>query len=82
MKDVATYFFKTKIELTKIAVQDIDDSPYTSWRIVILGPLEVDAPEVDPTAEAIKKDIKAAALLAHGSSSLSLNPPVGCPFHK
>ena len=79
VKDVATYFFKQKIELKRIAVQDVDESPYTTWIVTILGPLE-DTPEVDATAEAIKKDIKAAPALQH--VAMEGNPPPGCPFHK
>lgn len=76
VKDVAAYFFKQKIEMKKIAVQDVDESPYTTWRVTILGPL--DAPAADPTADAIKKDIGSAPSV--GSSGV--NPPPGCPFHK
>ena len=65
--------------MKKIAVQDEEESPYTSWVVTILGPLD-EAPEVDPTAEAIKNDIKAAPALQH--AAMEGNPPPGCPFHK
>lgn len=77
VKNVAKFFFKLKIEMKKFAVQDVDDSEFTSWRVIILGP--IDATPADATAATIKEDIKGHSSDAAVASS---NPPPGCPFHK
>lgn len=45
VKNVAKHFFNLKIDMNKLATQDVDDSTFTTWRIIILGPynLEMDA---------------------------------------
>jgi hypothetical protein len=81
VKNVATFFFKVNISMQKIAVQDVDDSQFTSWKIVILGPIDA-VPTTDATATAIKEVIKSHASSSDGAMTSSSPPPPGCPFHK
>lgn len=59
VKEIAKYFFKIKISMERIATQDKDDSDYTSWRIVILGPFdEVVSPPVEDNSSDSKDIIE------------------------
>ena len=80
MTEVAKFFFKQKIDMKRIALQDVEESLFTSWRIVILGPYgpEAAATAKDATAEGIKSDINSSTIVSADTS----NPPTGCPFHK
>ena len=40
VKEVAKFFFNLQIEMKRIATQDIDDSPFTSWKIIVKGPYD------------------------------------------
>jgi hypothetical protein len=42
VKEVARYFFHQRIEMKRMATQDVDGSQFTSWRVTILGPIEID----------------------------------------
>lgn len=63
--------------MKKLTVQGVDDSPYTSWKITILGPLDTSV--VDPVAEAIKKDLSQPS--SRKSTDGDSGPPSGCPLH-
>lgn len=43
VKEVAKYFFDLKIYMIRIATQDVDDSQFTSWRIIVRGPWSASA---------------------------------------
>ena len=82
--EAARVFFKQKIDMKCIALQDVEESPYTSWRIVVLGPCD---DVVDAAAESIKSDISSKSVetpasVSVPSSSSTSAPPTGCPFHK
>ena len=40
VKEVAKFFFNLEIEMTRIATQDVDESPFTSWKIIVKGPYD------------------------------------------
>ena len=92
MKDAATYFFKVKIQMTRIALQDVNTSPYTSWRIVILGSLDsigtigdsstvFSAPPAVAAVAAAIRQVSPRTMMAQRHAATP-TASTRCPFHK
>lgn len=70
VKEVAKYFFNLKIEMIRIATQGVEDSEFTSWRIITKGCHDVDG----------QASAKSETILPTQYESRKNNSTVKCPF--
>jgi hypothetical protein len=80
VKEVARYFFNLNIEMKRIATQDVDESPFTSWKITVLSPCDATS-----TGRALGQTIPPAAVkFTQDSSTITVaatsTQEPRCPF--
>ena len=83
VKEVARYFFNLKVDMIRIATQDVDGSQFTSWRIVVRGPYE-EAGEAGSSSRSLSEDSyksgRKEQVVGEGNTSESGAKVAKCPF--
>ena len=83
IKEVARYFFNLKVDMIRIATQDVDGSQFTSWRIIIRGPYEEERDTMSKggsSSRSLSEDSCKVADDANASAKDSARDSIKCPF--